>query len=196
MVEHGLHVLSIEPKAKCFRRLSYLCLWVAWKVLSWRFSHVFSFSVGEFQHFLSESTGFIFYGTERYLGCLPPNMLAPINVTGKLSFGAMILWILTLWSCFPSVYVCVFCFFFFLAFAHRRSFRGAPSPPVRLAHCVVFVLYLLGQRAFALYLKRSTCFFFISYKVNVRFPSMHLHYGILSSILLKLLFCYRLANLP
>lgn len=41
-------------------------------------------SVGEFQHFLSESTGFIFYGTERYLGCLPPNMLAPINVTDCL----------------------------------------------------------------------------------------------------------------
>ena len=85
------------------------------------------------------------------------------------------------------VRVC-FLFFVFLAFAHRRSFRGAPSPPVRLAHCVVFVLYLLGQRAFALYLKRSTCFFFISYKVNVRFPSMHLHYGILSSILLNCCF--------
>ncbi|KAL9983920.1 hypothetical protein ACROYT_G006166 [Oculina patagonica] len=38
-------------------------------------------SVGEFQRFLSESTGFIFYGTERYLGCLPPNMLAPMNIT-------------------------------------------------------------------------------------------------------------------
>ena len=44
-------------------------------------SYVFSLSVGEFQHLLSESTGFIFYGTERYLGCLPPNMLAPINIT-------------------------------------------------------------------------------------------------------------------
>ena len=39
-------------------------------------------SVGEFQHLMSESSGFIFYGTERYLGCLPPNMLAPMNVTG------------------------------------------------------------------------------------------------------------------
>ena len=167
MVEHGLHVLSIEPKAKCFRRLSYLCLWVAWKVLSWRFSHVFSFSVGEFQHFLSESTGFIFYGTERYLGCLPPNMLAPINVTGKLSFGAMILWILTLWSCFPSVYVCVFCFVFFLRL-HIGGPLGVP-PPLQSVWLTVWylfyifsvnvrLLYILnGQRAFASYLIKSTC---------------------------------------
>ena len=42
----------------------------------------FYLSVGEFQHLISESSGFIFYGTERYLGCLPPNMLAPMNVTG------------------------------------------------------------------------------------------------------------------
>ena len=49
-------------------------------------SYVFSLSVGEFQHLLSESTGFIFYGTERYLGCLPPNMLAPINISGMCSF--------------------------------------------------------------------------------------------------------------
>lgn len=167
MVEHGLHVLSIEPKAKCFRRLSYLCLWVAWKILSSRFSHVFSFSVGEFQHFLSESTGFIFYGTERYLGCLPPNMLAPINVTGKLSFGAMILWILTLWSCFPSVYVCVFCFVFFWRL-HIGGPLGVP-PPLQSVWLTVWylfyifsvnvrLLYILnGQRAFASYLIKSTC---------------------------------------
>ncbi|CAH3151990.1 unnamed protein product [Porites lobata] len=38
-------------------------------------------SVGEFQRLVSESTGFIFYGPERFLGCMPPNMLAPMNVT-------------------------------------------------------------------------------------------------------------------
>jgi len=38
-------------------------------------------SVGEFQHLVAESSGFIFYGTERFLGCLPPNMLAPMNIT-------------------------------------------------------------------------------------------------------------------
>ena len=38
--------------------------------------------MGEFQRLVSESTGFIFYGPERFLGCMPPNMLAPMNITG------------------------------------------------------------------------------------------------------------------
>ena len=40
-------------------------------------------SVGEFQRLVSERTGFIFYGPERFLGCMPPNMLAPMNITGN-----------------------------------------------------------------------------------------------------------------
>ncbi|XP_048585353.1 cilia- and flagella-associated protein 46 isoform X2 [Nematostella vectensis] len=38
-------------------------------------------SVGEFQRLLNESTGFLFYGTERCLGTLPPQMLAPMNIS-------------------------------------------------------------------------------------------------------------------
>lgn len=38
-------------------------------------------SVGEFQRVISESSSFIFYGTERFLGTLPPNMLAAVSIT-------------------------------------------------------------------------------------------------------------------
>ncbi|XP_074608699.1 cilia- and flagella-associated protein 46-like [Acropora palmata] len=38
-------------------------------------------SVGELQRVISESSSFIFYGTERFLGSLPPSMLAPMNIT-------------------------------------------------------------------------------------------------------------------
>ena len=43
--------------------------------------------MGEFQRLVSESTGFIFYGPERFLGCMPPNMLAPMNITGDNLFS-------------------------------------------------------------------------------------------------------------
>ncbi|XP_031554904.1 uncharacterized protein LOC116291829 [Actinia tenebrosa] len=38
-------------------------------------------SIGEFQRLLHESSVFLFYGTERCLGSLPPNMLCPMNLT-------------------------------------------------------------------------------------------------------------------
>ena len=47
---------------------------------------MFLSSPGEFQRLLSESTGFIFYGTEKYLGSLKPSMLAPMSVTGIITY--------------------------------------------------------------------------------------------------------------
>ena len=46
------------------------------------FCLLIALSVGELQRVISESSSFIFYGTERFLGSLPPSMLAPMNITG------------------------------------------------------------------------------------------------------------------
>ena len=54
-------------------------------------------SVGEFQRLVSESTGFIFYGPERFLGCMPPNMLAPMNITGDECVLTMSEWFHPRW---------------------------------------------------------------------------------------------------
>ena len=54
-------------------------------------------SVGEFQRLVSESTGFIFYGPERFLGCMPPNMLAPMNITGNECVLTMSEWFHARW---------------------------------------------------------------------------------------------------
>ena len=54
-------------------------------------------SVGEFQRLVSESTGFIFYGPERFLGCMPPNMLAPMNITGDECVLTMSEWFHARW---------------------------------------------------------------------------------------------------
>ena len=54
-------------------------------------------SVGEFQRLVSESTGFIFYGPERFLGCMPPNMLAPMNITGNECTLTMSEWFHARW---------------------------------------------------------------------------------------------------
>lgn len=51
-------------------------------VTPYLFCLLISLSVGELQRVISESSSFIFYGTERFLGSLPPSMLAPMNITG------------------------------------------------------------------------------------------------------------------
>ena len=56
-----------------------------------------TFSLGEFQRLLNESSLFIFYGTERCLGSLPPPMLAPANLTGEFLSWARA------WGTLPSL---------------------------------------------------------------------------------------------
>lgn len=77
---HGKRPPSKVGITPCIHLVWQLCCQI--KVPNTLLLFFFYWSVGEFQHLISESSGFIFYGTERYLGCLPPNMLAPMNVTG------------------------------------------------------------------------------------------------------------------
>ena len=69
-------------------------LFVNWLIC---FSICLFSSVGEFQRLVSESTGFIFYGPERFLGCMPPNMLAPMNITGDECVLTMSEWFHARW---------------------------------------------------------------------------------------------------
>lgn len=71
----------------------------AFSLLNWLiyFSICLLSSVGEFQRLVSESTGFIFYGPERFLGCMPPNMLAPMNIAGDECVLTMSEWFPERW---------------------------------------------------------------------------------------------------
>ena len=41
------------------------------------------YSVGEYETYINESSGFLFYGMERFSGYLPPFKIAALNLIGE-----------------------------------------------------------------------------------------------------------------